>query len=82
MQRHKKTAELYYPFSETITIKNKVWQHVARHYQKIARCILRFAISKEIFMDVLYALESNSFYSMNYKAPATIVRGALPKGSK
>ena len=28
-------------------------------------------------MDVLYALESSSVYTVNYKAKATILRGAL-----
>ena len=67
------------PFQKQAPLKT-VWQHVARHYQKIPRCILRCAISKEIFMDVLYALESNSVYSVNYKAQAPIVRGALRRG--
>ena len=33
-------------------------------------------------LDVLTAFESSSVYTVNYKAKATIVRGALPKGWK
>ena len=60
-------------------MEKNVWQHSARHNQEIDGCIVRFAISKDILMDVLYAFESSSVYTVNYKAKPTIVRGALWK---
>ena len=46
----------------------------------IARCIVRFAISKEILMDVLDAFEVSSVCTVEYKAQATTVQGAVRKG--
>ena len=46
----------------------------------IARCIVRFAISKEILMDVLDAFEVSCVCTVKYKAKATTVRGAVRKG--
>ena len=46
----------------------------------IARCIVRFAISKEILMDVLDAFEVSCVCTVKYKAKATTVQGAVRKG--
>ena len=58
------------------------FKNILQNTTWIDGCIVRFTESKEILMDVLYALESSCVYTVNYKAKVTILRGALKSTKK
>ena len=58
------------------------FKNILQNTTWIDGCIVRFAESREMLMDVLYAFESSSVYTVNYKAKVTILRGALKSTKK